>query len=78
MLGARPGWATHLSCLRPQDYDENGDYARTWLPELKNVPGSHIHEPWKMNQEQQKQYGCIIGQDYPQPIRQPRPGECQP
>ena len=58
-----------------QDYDDEGKYARAWLPELKNVPAPHIHEPWKMNQDQQKEFGCIIGQDYPAPMRQPRPGQ---
>ena len=50
-----------------QDYDENGDYVRTWIPELKNVPARRIHEPWLMSRQEQEQYGVIIGQDYPAP-----------
>ncbi len=29
------------------DYDPNGDYVRTWIPELAHVPDASVHEPWK-------------------------------
>lgn len=52
-----------------KDYDPQGEYLRTWLPELKDVPTSAIHEPWKMSPEQQRAANCIIGVDYPNPLR---------
>jgi deoxyribodipyrimidine photo-lyase len=36
-----------------QDYDEEGEYVRHWLPELRNVPAARIHEPWLMSKEEQ-------------------------
>lgn len=51
-----------------KDYDEKGDYIRHWIPELKNVPASRIHEPWLMSKEEQERYGVRIGVDYPQAI----------
>ena len=54
-----------------KDYDANGDYVRHWLPELKNVPNQFVHEPWKMNQFQQMEYGVKLGVDYPNPILPP-------
>ena len=54
-----------------KDYDQHGDYVRHWLPELKDVPTQFVHEPWKMNQFQQKEFGCILGVDYPNPIAAP-------
>lgn len=49
-------------------YDNNGDYVRTWIPELKNVPKEFIHEPHKMNPEQQALFNVEIGNDYPKPM----------
>lgn len=54
-----------------KDYDQHGDYVRLWLPELKNVPTEFIHEPWKMTQFQQMEYGVRLGVDYPNPIVSP-------
>lgn len=54
-----------------KDYDQNGDYVRLWIPELKNVPTDLIHEPWKMTQFQQMEYGVRLGADYPNPIVSP-------
>ena len=51
-----------------QDYDLEGEYVKTWIPELKNVSSKRIHEPWLMSQSEQQQFGVSIGQDYPAPI----------
>jgi len=55
-----------------KDYDAQGDYVRTWVPELKNVPASHIHEPWAMSKAAMEQSDCQIGTDYPAPLAPPR------
>lgn len=54
-----------------KDYDKEGDYVRYWVPELKDVPTHLVHEPWKMSKEQQQEYGCRLGVDYPNPIVKP-------
>ena len=54
-----------------KDYDKEGDYVRHWCPELSNIPTKLIHEPWKLSSEQQKEYGCRLGVDYPNPIVPP-------
>lgn len=51
-----------------QEHDEDGIFIKTWIPELKNVPHSLIHEPWKMSLIEQNLYGVLINQDYPCPI----------
>jgi len=51
-----------------KDYDPNGDYIKLWCPELKDVPPSLIHEPWKMNKDQQEQFNVRVGVDYPKPV----------
>ena len=45
-----------------------GVFIKKWVPELINVPISHIHEPWKMTTMEQTFYAIFIGKDYPKPI----------
>lgn len=49
-------------------YDTKGDFVRAWIPELKKVPNEFIHEPHKMNPEQQTLFGVEIGNEYPKPM----------
>ena len=48
-----------------EKYDTDGDYIRTWIPELKNVPKEFILEPHKMKPEQQTLFNVEIGNEYP-------------
>lgn len=51
-----------------RDYDPQGAYLKHWLPELAAVPSRFIHEPWTMNDAEQRAAHCILGSDYPRPI----------
>ncbi|MDC6451383.1 deoxyribodipyrimidine photo-lyase [Alphaproteobacteria bacterium] len=51
-----------------QDHDPKGIFIKKWVPELKNISETWIHEPWKMELNNQKSFKCIIGKDYPTPI----------
>ncbi|WP_100373336.1 cryptochrome/photolyase family protein [Bacillus sp. FJAT-45037] len=48
-------------------FDEQGVYIRHYLPELNKVPDKYIHEPWKMDRDEQENYHCVINEDYPAP-----------
>ena len=52
-----------------RDHDINGDFIKTWVPELRNVPIDYIHEPWTMPKFIQEECGVIIGENYPKPIQ---------
>ncbi|EIL3696399.1 deoxyribodipyrimidine photo-lyase [Salmonella enterica] len=45
-----------------EKFDRDGKFIRQWLPELRDVPGNAIHEPWKWA----KKAGVTL--NYPQPI----------
>ena len=36
--------------------------------ELAPVPDTHLREPWRMPADLQREVGCVIGVDYPEPI----------
>ena len=54
--------------LQQQKFDPDGEYVRRWVPELADVPDSHLAEPWTMSEGDQQMAGCVIGTDYPEPI----------
>ena len=59
---------TDVNCIYSgQDYDEQGLYVKTWVPELANVPQHKVHEPWHMTKEEQASCAVHVGQDYPYP-----------
>lgn len=43
-------------------YDKKGDYVRTWLPELKDLPDFIVQAPWLMGGEK------LAEINYPQPV----------
>jgi len=49
-------------------FDPEGIYVRRWLPELSGVPDEHLVRPWLMADEEQRQAGCRIGIEYPEPV----------
>ena len=51
-----------------EKFDPDGAYVRRYVPELENVPGEYLPEPWTMPAEVQEKCGVVIGRDYPEPI----------
>ncbi len=49
-------------------YDPDGRYVRRYVPELADVPDRYLAEPWTMPDDVQRDAGCVIGTDYPEPI----------
>lgn len=47
-------------------FDPDGEYVRRYLPELAGVPGSAVHEPWRLDQKERRWL------DYPPPLVEPR------
>ena len=51
-----------------QDQDPKGIFIKRWIPELSKYFDNFIHEPWTMPLNMQQQKGCVIGEDYAEPI----------
>merc|ERR1712224_709076 len=47
------------------DYDSDGKYLRTWIPELERVRGKKIHEPWSLSRAEREQSGA---DEYPEKL----------
>lgn len=50
------------------DQDPDGLFIRRWCPELARVPLPWLSEPWRMPAPVQRESGCRVGIDYPEPI----------
>lgn len=51
-----------------EKFDQQGEYVRTWLPELAKLPAKWVHKPWLAPAEVLKAADLKLGQDYPEPI----------
>ena len=55
-------------CVIGKQVDMDGQYIKTYVPELQSFPAEYIHQPWNAPLYLQQEAGCIIGVDYPEPI----------
>lgn len=67
-VDAQPYFRIFNPYNQSEKFDPQGDFIKTWCPELSNTEGKFIHAPHKMSPLEQQLYDCIIGQDYPAPI----------
>ncbi len=51
-----------------EKFDSQGEYVRTWIPEIKHLPNEWIHQPWEASPQVLRQAGITLGRDYPNPI----------
>jgi deoxyribodipyrimidine photo-lyase len=65
---AAPYFRIFNPVLQGEKFDANGDYVRTWVPELTMLPHQYIHKPWLAPESVLRQAGVQLGQTYPLPI----------
>ena len=49
-------------------FDPDGSYVKRYLPQLNQVPASHIHQPWTLGELDLASMGVHLGVNYPRPI----------
>nr|WCD39199.1 cryptochrome 2 [Stipa breviflora] len=54
--------------VQGQKYDPDGEYVRTWIPELGRMPTEWIHHPWDAPNSILEVAGVELGFNYPKPI----------
>ena len=51
-----------------EKFDTEGEFVKTWVPELTHLPKKWIHRPWEAPEEILRQAGITLGENYPKPI----------
>ena len=52
-------------------YDHGAEYVQRWCPELDGLVGAYAREPWLMDEDEQRERGVVLGEDYPKPMVDP-------
>ena len=65
---AQPYFRIFNPITQSQRFDPDGAFIRRYLPQLARYPAAEIHAPWLVPAARQREYGCVVGVDYPAPI----------
>ena len=65
---AAPYFRVFNPILQGEKFDPDGVYVRRWVPELKQMPDSAIHQPWTATPLELASAGVELGKNYPKPI----------
>ncbi|KAA8493823.1 Cryptochrome DASH, chloroplastic/mitochondrial [Porphyridium purpureum] len=66
-VGMDPREDRHFNVVKQaKTYDETGEYAKLWLPELADVPAEFIYEPYKIPASERSRFNGL--DQYPRPV----------
>ena len=65
---AAPYFRIFNPTLQGEKFDPNGDYVRTYIPEIASLPNAVIHKPWTAGRTTLEEAGVRLGSTYPEPI----------
>lgn len=67
-VDAQPYFRIFNPWSQSQKFDPDGIFIKSWCPELSKFDSDQIHAPHELTPMEQQMAGCLIGEDYPQPI----------
>ncbi|MDF1609867.1 deoxyribodipyrimidine photo-lyase [Hoeflea sp. YIM 152468] len=65
---AAPFFRIFNPVLQGEKFDPDGDYVRSYVPELAEMPTKFIHKPWRAPDSVLISAGVRLGETYPHPI----------
>ena len=65
---ASPYFRIFNPTTQAEKFDPDGDYIKTWLPELKKLDKKYIHKPYEAPPLILQEAGIVLGETYPEPI----------
>ena len=65
---AAPYFRVFNPVTQGEKFDENGEYTRHYVPELKNMPNKYLFRPWEAPNAILDVAGIRLGENYPMPI----------
>jgi deoxyribodipyrimidine photo-lyase len=65
---AAPYFRVFNPVTQGRKFDPDGNYVRTWVPELASLPNEYVHTPWTAPTPLLENASVRLGRDYPEPI----------
>ena len=65
---AAPYFRIFNPSTQAQKFDAQGHYIRRWVPEIAELSGSALHQPWLARESELRAAGIVLGETYPLPI----------
>ncbi|WP_371193102.1 deoxyribodipyrimidine photo-lyase [Glaciecola sp. SC05] len=70
---ASPYFRIFNPILQGEKFDKEGEYVKTYCPELSEMPKKYIHKPWEAPEDVLKAAKVKLGETYPHPIVELKP-----
>jgi len=65
---AQPYFRIFNPITQSERFDPDGAFIKHYLPQLARLTAKEVHAPWLVCLKRQKEAGCVVGVDYPQPV----------
>ncbi len=65
---ASPYFRIFNPVTQSEKFDSEGEYIKTYCPELTALPSKYIHKPWQATEEALMKANIRLGVDYPKPM----------